>query len=115
MKSSPQLFQHLTVRSRCQMSADRKPLPHALNLWQSGSMRWAQPLNPAAHGGPGQTCLHLICFALLQGVVWGYGTSDLCRSSSTAQCLLVLCIFMFLKVLALIRLGLKIYIKAGAH
>lgn len=118
VESSPPAFPAPNWRSRCQLSASKKPLPSLLAQRPGpvalGGCEVGSALEPCSPGGRSQTLLRLIYSPPLQGVALGCGTTDLCRSSSRAKCLLVPCVFMFLKVLALIRLGLKIYIKAGA-
>lgn len=104
---APECEKLCAVRKRLPSPLVKRPAPVALRGHKAGS--------PSSPQGLGQTLLQLIYYSLLQEVVWGCGTTDLCRSSCRAKCLLVPCVFMFLKVLALIRLGLKIYFKVGTH
>lgn len=105
-KAGPQLCWHPSVRS-CVLSQSTCPGFLCLVLWHSGGTRWA---HPPAHKVLA-TFLQLIYCSVLQGVVWGCGMTDLCKSSCRAKCLLVPCAFVFLKVFALVRLGLKIHFK----
>lgn len=104
---APKCEKLCAVRKRLPNPLVKHPAPVAFRGHKVGS--------PSSPQGLGQTLLQLIYCSLLQEVVWGCGMTDLCRSSCRVKCLLVPCVFMFLKVLALIRLGLKIYFKVGTH
>lgn len=101
------------------LCAVRKHLPSPLVQCPGPvAFRWHKVGSPSSSQGLGQTFLQLFYCSLhllLQGVVWCCGMTDLCKSSCRAKCLLVPCAFMFLKLLALVRLGLKIYFKVDTH